>query len=178
MFSGHHPYHDITNDYQAIFTIQRGKRPSRPSHDMCRTRGLNDEMWDLIEICWTTDPSDRPSASEIIEQLCALPNRPTDQRSKDNYSLPFQVLDTPATQLPAPSRGKGMPLPSFGSHHLVTKSTSRTSMEELCAVPNQPTNPGGRSGSPAGFTAASLPHTVAEITTDIFSLVRVTVQVL
>jgi hypothetical protein len=94
MFSGKFPFHDIANDFQVMFAVQQGRRPSRPSHDLGRVRGLNDEMWNLIEACWTSEPSERLSASRIVEKLRTLPNRPVDQRPLDNFniSFPSQVL--------------------------------------------------------------------------------------
>jgi hypothetical protein len=94
MFSGNYPFHDIKNDFQVIFAVKHGRRPSRPSHDLCQTRGLNDKVWELIKTCWATEPSERPSAGQIVEQLRALPSRPVDDRPLDNFNnlFPSQVL--------------------------------------------------------------------------------------
>jgi|ERR1700685_4216683 hypothetical protein len=94
MFSGTYPFQDIRSDYQFMVALQRGRRPSRPQHDLCRIRGLNNTIWDLIEDCWRTEPLERPSAGQIVDYLQALPNRTVDQRPHDNFniSLPSQVL--------------------------------------------------------------------------------------
>jgi len=94
MFSGDCPFHNIKNDFQVIFAVKLGKRPSHPSHDLCRIRGLTDKIWDLLQTCWTTEPSERPSAGQIVEQLRALPDRPVDQRPLDNFNnlFPSRVL--------------------------------------------------------------------------------------
>jgi hypothetical protein len=91
MFSGQKPFHDIANEYQVIVAIQGGNRPPHPLHDLSRTRGLNNDVWHLIETCWTAEPSERPTATQIVEQLRDLPNQPLDERPNDDYRLPSQV---------------------------------------------------------------------------------------
>jgi len=80
IFSGNLPFYDVKNEFQVILAMTKGIRPSRPSHERCWIRGLNNEIWALIEDCWTGEPSERPFASQIVERLKALPNRPIDQR--------------------------------------------------------------------------------------------------
>ena len=87
MFSGTYPFHDIKNDFQVINAIRRGKRPSRPSHDLCQTRGLSDEIWGLIETCWTGESSGRPTANRVMQQLHTLYNRPAHRQSRHTYSV-------------------------------------------------------------------------------------------
>jgi len=89
MFSGTYPFHDIRSDYQFMVAVQQGRRPSHPQHDLCQIRGLNDKIWDLIENCWTSEPSERPSAGQIVDHLQALPNRPIDQRPFDDLKVSF-----------------------------------------------------------------------------------------
>jgi hypothetical protein len=96
MFSAELPFHEIPRDYGVILAVMSGKRPRRPSHDMCRTRGLSGGLWNLIEICWADRPSDRPTASQIVECLHALPHRHVDQRPLDEFdiSLSSRMLDS------------------------------------------------------------------------------------
>jgi len=81
-----------------MIAVQKGRRPSRPSHNLSRWRSLNDDIWRLLEACWTPEPSERPSANCIVEQLLAMPDRPVDQRPLDNFniSFPSQVLSNQA----------------------------------------------------------------------------------
>jgi hypothetical protein len=90
MFSGNQPFEDIKNDYRFMVALQQGTQPSCPK---CFIRGLNSEIWDLIENCWATEPSERPSAGDIVKRLQVLPNLPQDQRPLDsfNISLPPQA---------------------------------------------------------------------------------------
>jgi hypothetical protein len=94
MFSGTYPFYDIKANLLVMRAVAQGRRPCRPSHDLSQVRGLNAEIWDLINTCWTTEPSERPSSGQIVEQLRALPDRPVDRRPVDNFNLSFssQVL--------------------------------------------------------------------------------------
>lgn len=85
MFSEQYPFPDISLDFQVMFAVKQGKRPSRPSHEMSRIRGLNDEIWHIIEACWTQDPDARPSATKVLEYLRNLPNRPLDSRPLNDF---------------------------------------------------------------------------------------------
>ena len=42
--------------------IERGERFKRPKE-------IPDHYWDLIQICWKNDPSERPSFNEIVKIL-------------------------------------------------------------------------------------------------------------
>ncbi len=46
----------------------RDKRPPRPPEPALR-RGLDDAMWDLMQVCWKTRPTDRPDMKEVIHRL-------------------------------------------------------------------------------------------------------------
>jgi serine/threonine protein kinase len=43
-------------------SVKRGKRPPRPTHELSQIRGLNDEIWRIIEAGWNQDPDKRPTA--------------------------------------------------------------------------------------------------------------------
>lgn len=95
MFSGEYPFPDI-NNFKVMLAVPQGTRPSRPSHDLCRTRGLNDEMWQLIETCWGGEPSKRPTATQVVGQLEALTDRP-DPRTLGNINVSPQDILYPET---------------------------------------------------------------------------------
>ena len=94
MFSGQYPFREISADFQVMFAVKQGKRPARPKHDLSRIRGLNDEVWHIIEAGWSQDPGQRPSASHVVEYLRGLPNQPDDHRPPNDFDkrLPSQVL--------------------------------------------------------------------------------------
>ena len=111
MFSDQYPFPDISSDFQVMFAVKQGKRPSRPLHEMSRIRGLNDEIWNIIEVCWTQDPGARPPATNVVEYLRNMPNRPHDYRPFNDFDKPLasQVLsmhdraDHPFATLAEPS---------------------------------------------------------------------------
>ena len=89
MFAGQVPFYENPHDVRVMFGVMRGKRPTRPSHELSSNRGLSDEMWDVVETCWTQDPTQRLTAAQVVERLQALPNLPIDQRPLDDFSIKF-----------------------------------------------------------------------------------------
>ncbi|KAJ7687713.1 kinase-like domain-containing protein [Mycena rosella] len=61
------PFFDLTNDAAVIMKVVEGHRPSRPS------TVLQDDLWRLIEDCWTPEPNQRPTMTEILQRLISLP---------------------------------------------------------------------------------------------------------
>ena len=96
MFSGMLPFILMQHDYRVILAIQNGERPLRPSDEQSQARGLTNEVWHIIEACWVQEPSKRPTASQIVDQLRSLPHQPMDERPFDNFNISFtsQVLQS------------------------------------------------------------------------------------
>jgi hypothetical protein len=83
-------------------------------------RGLNDEIWHLIEACRAQDQMQRLTATEIVKILQALPGCLVDQRPLDNWVtvLPSQALPKEFTHMPptlAPSANNGSVGPTIPS---------------------------------------------------------------
>lgn len=89
IFSGEVPFYDIISDHQVSLEVRNGKRPSRPSHDISRTRGLDDDIWSIIQSCWAHEPDRRPAAYQIVELLRSLLTYTADERPVDNFRQPF-----------------------------------------------------------------------------------------
>jgi hypothetical protein len=87
MFSGEAPFQRFS-DQRLISALIQGERPPRPFHALSSSRGLNDDMWHLIEACWNQDPGKRPVAAQIIECLCLLPYCAIDTRPLDSHITP------------------------------------------------------------------------------------------
>ena len=66
-----------------------GERPLRPSDDRCRIRGLDDEIWTIVQTCWIQDPKLRPTARQIVDQLRSSPNLAIDERPVDHFDSSF-----------------------------------------------------------------------------------------
>lgn len=93
MLSGEMPFYEYLQDSAIIMAVARGTRPTQPSDQRSRKRGLTDLFWSLVEACWVHDPAKRPTAMEVVGQIRSLPNRPMDRRPMDGVpvSAPSQV---------------------------------------------------------------------------------------
>lgn len=45
----------------------KGEKPLRPTEDKVIQRGLDDDMWALLRLCWAIEPSQRPSIQQLLE---------------------------------------------------------------------------------------------------------------
>lgn len=71
--SGRLPFYKCRNE-QVLARIMDNKRPNRPRHAV-----MSDEIWELIQACWSTEPVKRPGLDEVIRRLERAAN-PPDQR--------------------------------------------------------------------------------------------------
>lgn len=92
MFSGRFPFEEISNDYQVLTAVTKGKRPNFPSDPCAHTRGLTDSVWEIIKTCWHQIPEQRLTASKAVQRLHTLPNRTPDFRPVDNFTMPSPSL--------------------------------------------------------------------------------------
>ena len=67
------PFVNIKRDPQVLVYRSQGGRPLRPENEEVRRRGLDDQLWTLLERCWSDRPDNRPSIKEVIEVLETLP---------------------------------------------------------------------------------------------------------
>jgi hypothetical protein len=84
--------------------VMNGDRPQRPLDDRSRVRGLNDEIWNIIQTCWAQEPNDRLTAGHIVERLSSLSSR-TDGRSYDERFDPTFPSRTLYSQAEHPFTG-------------------------------------------------------------------------
>ena len=94
MFSCKIPFYGISADPQIIYKVLEGERPTWPSDNSSSVRGLSDEMRALVETCWDQKPTNRPTATQIVQQLRVLASGRPDRRQQDDFSLnhPPQTL--------------------------------------------------------------------------------------
>ena len=88
VFSGQVPLHEVS-EWIVPVVVNQGRRPLRPSHDICLRRGLDNDMWNLMEACWQMEPSNRPTAGEVVARICTKPSLPTDTRPDSNWDNMF-----------------------------------------------------------------------------------------
>ena len=71
IMTGEHPFMHIRRTPEVLIRLQTGERPRRPEGDMYVERGLDDNLWSLLQRCWVTEPTDRPSIQEVLAALPA-----------------------------------------------------------------------------------------------------------
>jgi hypothetical protein len=92
------PFHDLRLDPQVILAVVSGKRPERPS-----ASHVEDKIWNLCELCWSGDPSSRPSICQVAAILNAhMPDPPTASRQTTNQLVRYAHTTHahPAPRLP------------------------------------------------------------------------------
>jgi len=60
------PYHELKNDAQVVLAVYAGQVPQKPDQ---YNSSIPDSIWAIAERCWANNPGDRPSASELREEL-------------------------------------------------------------------------------------------------------------
>jgi serine/threonine protein kinase len=67
VFTGKSPYHYRRNDTVVIMAIIRGERPVKPSaEEIGRSgKGISDDLWALLQLCWSASPKKRPTARGV-----------------------------------------------------------------------------------------------------------------
>ena len=59
--TGHFPFHKHV-DLTVIMKVISGKHPPREA-------GFTDNLWKMLELCWTPQPKDRPSIEDVLRCL-------------------------------------------------------------------------------------------------------------
>ncbi|KAJ3486030.1 hypothetical protein NLI96_g4520 [Meripilus lineatus] len=81
IFAGVAPFSHIPGQEIFGLVIDRRCRPDRPTPS--DTNGLTDDLWQLIELCWSHDPKKRPTGSEVVMGI-------ENSIATDNSSRSFQ----------------------------------------------------------------------------------------
>lgn len=69
IFTQSDPFQGV-HKYSIPLRVLRGSRPNRPNSGVGKE--ISDELWELIERCWSGDPSARPEAAIIESRLSGL----------------------------------------------------------------------------------------------------------
>lgn len=84
----------MTNDFRVILAVTKGSRPSRPAPDACKFRGDEEtRLWDLMQACWDQQPTSRPIASQIVNQLYIRFQLQATNRGRPGYGVEFVSID-------------------------------------------------------------------------------------
>jgi hypothetical protein len=71
LFAQHAPFHDL-RDTAIIIKVCNGDRPARPPSHTFTGGLLSDDVWTLIEECWSQNALDRPDVSTARARLEAI----------------------------------------------------------------------------------------------------------
>ena len=66
VLSGHEPFYQH-GVYVVPVKVFKGERPERPQE--VEGRWFTDEIWEILERCWKSNPSDRPGINCVFECL-------------------------------------------------------------------------------------------------------------
>ncbi len=61
-----------------MFRVTRGERSTRPSS--YANLELSDEIWEVMDECWSHDPNERPTVVEVAQKLSVLSTKLTAER--------------------------------------------------------------------------------------------------
>ncbi|KXN82740.1 Ephrin type-A receptor 2 [Leucoagaricus sp. SymC.cos] len=101
VFTGHVPFYEVFRDQTVILKINRGERPSRPDREVFLKSGMTEGIWQLMQDCWSTEPANRPTASEILNRLNTI--RKTTRKSRAVSTR------TPPSGRSTPTQGQRIP---------------------------------------------------------------------
>ena len=89
MFSAKIPFESVQL-YNLPLLLKRGERPSLPADDLSQHHSLSAEV-DLIQDCWTQDPTKQPSADRVVERLNLLPNQSVNRHAVNEIETSFSM---------------------------------------------------------------------------------------
>lgn len=70
MFTGAIPFSDLRDGAVILAVSVHNMRPSRPL-EPATGRGLSDDVWNLMQECWLTQPTERPDMDTVVHRLGA-----------------------------------------------------------------------------------------------------------
>ncbi|KAF8305975.1 kinase-like protein, partial [Clavulina sp. PMI_390] len=68
-WSGHLPFPKIRRELQVAIILNKGVRPDQPAQAVALDAPMKAEFWSLLIRMWAHEPVQRPSSSEVLEQL-------------------------------------------------------------------------------------------------------------
>jgi serine/threonine protein kinase len=122
IFTGKLPLPEY-NDASVLHMVLGGARPIR-NRQHAMGIGLSSTLWEMVQECWETDPTQRPTISDVRERLeWALPvYSPSTSASSTTSTSPSPVIIMP----PNPNPVSFAPARNVGSRFLVRSATAPT----------------------------------------------------
>jgi len=67
VLSGKQPWSEIDQDTSVVLRLARGEKPGRP-----KSRPIDDEYWELMNICWSPMQEHRPTSKLMVSTIKLL----------------------------------------------------------------------------------------------------------
>ena len=82
--SGYEPFYE-TPDMAVFLKVVEGERPRRVD-------GFADNLWEMLELCWTPQPSARPNIKDVLQRLEGISN-PQELQPSPSLPVDEEMLD-------------------------------------------------------------------------------------
>ena len=69
LITNQQPYSYIKHTAEVIIKASKGTRPRRPTEPRIIARGLDDNLWNLMTLCWDINWSTRPTIDQALARL-------------------------------------------------------------------------------------------------------------
>jgi len=83
------PFKNTVDSLLFTLVIDRGLHLLRPAEDVIMGQGLNNSLWELIESCWSQDPTSRPIAALVVSQLGKIRSDQSTQLIRNEVTHPL-----------------------------------------------------------------------------------------
>ena len=77
MFTHAKPFAYLAMDPAVIMDIYHHRLPKKPDGPGVEGRGLTPTLWDLVQRCWSKEPTKRPTSQEVMFRLRREPSGPS-----------------------------------------------------------------------------------------------------
>jgi hypothetical protein len=66
------PFEELRPDFAVIVSIMQNQRPSREIDVAAGGEPIPESLWEKMQLWWSQDPAQRPSAAQIVQELLAM----------------------------------------------------------------------------------------------------------
>ncbi|KAF7331922.1 TKL/TKL-ccin protein kinase [Mycena kentingensis (nom. inval.)] len=66
LFTHSQPFNEIKHTTEVVIRSAKGEQPARPVDPRVLHRGLDDNLWMLLQRCWVTEPTHRPRIGDVL----------------------------------------------------------------------------------------------------------------
>ncbi|KDQ53906.1 hypothetical protein JAAARDRAFT_416287 [Jaapia argillacea MUCL 33604] len=118
VYTGEAPYAGVPEP-AAFSRIRQGVTPDRPTSHT-GGRAMSNELWRVVQLCWTFRPNDRPSICRVLEELRKCPSEEVQGDSTMSRSATLRPL-TRIQNTPLATQANSLPFRQ-GSAEVLTES--------------------------------------------------------